>query len=606
MDRIRLIFAQIASQLGRLNVTQKLLIATLCVVMVMTLFLVSQYASGPVLVELLPSGSADDQQKAVAFLKERGIKYQVKDDGKIAVTQEARYIALAAMAKDQAIPGDKRLVFTDLVGTGSWIEPLADKQQKFNIALQNELAMVITRFPGIDRASVFISSPEAKGLGAAARKPVAQVTVFPLKGQGLDQPTVNALGDLVAGAVAGLDARDISIIDGTNRRAYKPNANDEFSGVGATYIEHVAKVEQRIQSKIEDQLRFIPDVIVGVNAMVDAARRETLNTTVHNKGDGTTVIPVEETSSNDTSSNSSKAPAEPGVGANIAADINRAGGGGGGTSSNNETSSVKSEVRFGEKTVKQRDAAGRPTKINVTVSVPREYVAEIVKTKKSAAGNAAGGGAGAASDSGGAAPADPTDAEIAAEFDSTVKARIEELLAPLVETDTATLAGTAATTGTTLVAGTVKAFLIPVALSASGGSGRSAIGGSGVMGGSGGMSGMGGMGGIAGMLENSLVKTVALGVLALVALGLMFTMVRKAGKSTPLPTAEELVGIPPALEPNSDVVGEADEGSTAMQGIEIDENQLKTNKMLEEIGTLVKSNPQGAAAVFNRWLTPEE
>ena len=36
--------------------------------------------------------------------------------------------------------------------------------------------------------------------------------------------------------------------------------------------------------------------------------------------------------------------------------------------------------------------------------------------------------------------------------------------------------------------------------------------------------------------------------LALVALGMMFMMVRKASRPQPLPTAEELVGIPPALQ----------------------------------------------------------
>jgi flagellar biosynthesis/type III secretory pathway M-ring protein FliF/YscJ len=105
-----------------------------------------------------------------------------------------------------------------------------------------------------------------------------------------------------------------------------------------------------------------------------------------------------------------------------------------------------------------------------------------------------------------------------------------------------------------------------------------------------------------GLIDMSLIKTALLGVLAFVALGMMLMMVRKAGKSTKLPTAEELVGLPPALEPGTDVVGEAMEGDTAMQGIEIDDDALKTGKMLEEIGTLVKTNPQTAATVFSRWL----
>jgi flagellar biosynthesis/type III secretory pathway M-ring protein FliF/YscJ len=116
----------------------------------------------------------------------------------------------------------------------------------------------------------------------------------------------------------------------------------------------------------------------------------------------------------------------------------------------------------------------------------------------------------------------------------------------------------------------------------------------------------GGMGGLSSLMENGLVKTIGLGALAVVSLMMMLMMVKKAGKMPTMPSAQELVGIPPALEPGTDVVGEAVEGDTAMTGIEVDDDALKTGKMIEEIGTLVKSNPQTAAHVFNRWLAEEE
>ena len=119
------------------------------------------------------------------------------------------------------------------------------------------------------------------------------------------------------------------------------------------------------------------------------------------------------------------------------------------------------------------------------------------------------------------------------------------MISPLVETDGAAAGGAAGTGGAAaqIVAGTVKAFLIPVSMasmgSVAGGGGAK----TGLMGGSG---GLGGLTGITGLMENGLVKTAALGLLAIVALGMMLSMVRKAGKAPTMPTAEELVGIPPA------------------------------------------------------------
>jgi flagellar M-ring protein FliF len=584
MDQIRRIFATIQKQLSTLTVTQKLLIASMCVVLVMSLFLVSQYAAAPVTVELLPGGSPEDQQKATAFLEERGIAYTVNSAGRLSVTPDRKYVALAAMAKAQALPGDKKILFATLAQQQNMWMSNAQIHQNFNLALQNEIANVIRNFPGIMDANVVISAPEASGIGRSYRKPVAQVTVFPKTGTPIDQGTVNALADLVSGSVAGLDMRDVAIIDGTNRRSFRAASPDDFSAT--TYLEQAAKVEQRVQEKLTEHLRFIGDVIVSVNAIVDAASRKTEMKEYLDKGRGTVAIPQEETTSSTTNSSTSKG-AEPGLGSNITADINR--GGGNGTNSSQESTTVKSDVRVGEKRTLQQDARGKPTKINVTISVPRDYVVQVVKQRKGG-GGAVGGGASAA--------AEPTEDEIkqAWEGQGGVKALLEETVGPLIETDASVGAAGGAVQ---LATGTVRAFMIPIAMSTM----------PGLSGGVGGHSGGGSTGtggGFGGFLETGIVKPILLGGLALLSIGMMLMMVKKAGKSPVLPTAEELVGVPPALQPGSDVVGEADETETAMMGIEIDDNSLKTTKMLEEVGELVKANPQQAAQVFNRWLQTEE
>jgi hypothetical protein len=93
-----------------------------------------------------------------------------------------------------------------------------------------------------------------------------------------------------------------------------------------------------------------------------------------------------------------------------------------------------------------------------------------------------------------------------------------------------------------------------------------------------------------------------LAALAVAALAMMVLMVRKAGRKGELPTAEEIVGIPPALETQSDVVGEADESETAMEGFEVGDDQVKTQKLLEQVTELVKQNPEGGASLLNRWI----
>jgi len=116
----------------------------------------------------------------------------------------------------------------------------------------------------------------------------------------------------------------------------------------------------------------------------------------------------------------------------------------------------------------------------------------------------------------------------------------------------------------------------------------------------------GSVGGVGSLALTGIVKQVSLGALAVLAMGMMLMMVRKAAKPADLPTAEEIVGVPPALLSSNDLVGEAEEGDTAMVGIEMDDEELKTKKMLEEVDELVRTKPGEAATLFTRWVLPEE
>lgn len=581
MEQIRRTWKVIGQQLGRLTPSQKLLIGSLLVVMLMSLFLVSQFAGKQQMVPLVAGGTPEDQQRIAEFLQTAGVEYQTVS-GKIVVPQERQYAVLAQLAKGNALPADKKLLFPTLFDGQSWMRSRSELDQRFTLALGYELAAIIKNFPGITDASVTISNPEPRGLGQTARKPTAMITVFTKPGVALDQPTVDALADLAAGSVSGLDAGEVKIVDGSNRRRYRANAAGDFAAT--TYLEQAAKVEERVQSKIVEHLApFIPNVIVSVNAIVDASRKESKTDSVLPKGEGTQSLTLRETSTTSSSTEAGSA-AEPGVASNVGMDVSRPGGGGSGKSSTvSETTEVENENFPGRRTVTQFDPQGKPLKINVSVSVPKDYVTAIL-SQRVASGAAAGG----------AAPAAPTEDEINKAWD-TERIRLEGMLKPMIETEAAgsSLAGAGSATAS---AGNLIVSMIPVAMGMPGGNaaGLGGVGG-GLLGGS----------GLGGVMSNGLVKQVALGALAAAALGLMLLMVKKAGKPVVLPTAEELVGVPPALQPGSDLIGEADETDTAMQGIEVDDEELKTTKMLEQVAELVKSNPTSAASVFTRWLTPE-
>jgi flagellar M-ring protein FliF len=579
MDQLRRILDTIGKSLGKLGATQKLLVGAMAVIVLMALFLVSQYAGAPKMVPVLSGGSSEDQQKVAEYLETQGVTYRT-EGGRILVPAEKQYALVAQLQRANALPADKKLLFASLQDNQDWMRSRSQLDQRFTIALANELALTIKNFPGVTDASVVISAPPTTGLGAATRKPTAQVTVFTKAGGNLDQGSVDALADLVAGSVAGLEVGDVKIIHGSTGRRYRAAAPGDFTAT--TYLEQASKVEERIQNKIVEHLSpFIPNVIVSVNAIVDASRTESRTDSVLPKGEGTQSLLKSESTTTETSTDSSGA-AEPGVGANIGLDINRAGAGGR-SNSNLETSDTTYENIPGRKVETRIGAQGKPLKINVAVSVPKDYVTQVLaaKTRPAAAG-------------GGNAPAAPSDADVEAAW-AAERPKLEAMLKPLIETEVGQAGGAAAGSA---AAGNLVVSLIPVDMMLpAGGNSSGNTAGIGSF--------LGGGGSAGGLLGNSLVKQIALGGLAAMSIGLMLLMVKRAGKAQALPTAEELVGIPPALEPGSDLVGEADETDTAMSGIEVDDEELRVSKMLEQVTDLVKTNPSTAATVFNRWMSPE-
>ena len=307
MDQLRRVLGLIGSQFGKLTPTQKLLVGSLCVIVLMSLFLVSQYAGRQRMVELIPTGSPDDQAKAADYLESAGIAYEFSASKKILVAAERKYPTLARLAKAQALPGAAIIDRNSVIERKSWLDPKSVQDQIYLTAVCNELGQVIRNFPGIERADVFIASTESSGLGTPAKKPVATVTVFPVAGSKLDQGTVDALADLVAGTTTGLDPRSVNIIDGVNRRSYRAGAANEFSA--SAYMEQVAVVEERVRDKIVEHLgRFIGGVVVSVNAIVDGSRRDP-HREGPAKGQGTVSVPVEEETTSTTSTSGSRAAA---------------------------------------------------------------------------------------------------------------------------------------------------------------------------------------------------------------------------------------------------------------------------------------------------------
>lgn len=548
MEFFRRAWATIQGQLGKLPASSKWLIGSLMIILLMVGFLTLQYAAQPELAPLMPA-AADRAPAILARLQAAGIKAQTQA-GQIMVSSEKRNDAYAVLAEGDLLSSNTAAAFDEMIARQSPWTTKDQNAQAFLLAKQKVLSQIIAKMVNVRAADVILATPEDKGFGATHRRPSGSVNVLMKGSNVINKKLVEAIAGLVAGAMAEMKPEDVVVIDANQGRQYTVKKQDG-TALPNDVIESLQALEQYHREKIVEVLGYIPGVIVAVNVRTDPVLRKDEVLTKY----GPEPLKSEENEENETR-DATGGGGEAGVRPNVGLSIDNTGGAAS-TSKTNKSRTEYADTKIVSQTT-QQSAGGMPKQISVTVNVPRSFFVSIFKQGK---------------------PADtpePDDAAIEA-IKTAQLAQIEAQVKPLISTESA---------------GVVTVHMIPDARAlaiAAGAMPGSASSGSNVL----------------VSLDNGWIKPAGLSLLALASLGLMFGMVRKATQQTPMPTVQELAGVPPVLSTDEDLIGEADTSETTMAGVELNEDEIRTRKIAEQIAEMVKSSPAEAAGIFGRWIRKE-
>ncbi len=543
MDFLRKWWAQIRLTMSQLTLSARFAIALCFVLLLVVLGVVLLYASLPDY-EPLPIYASDRQAEIMVHLDQAGIRVAERA-GRMMVPAAERDRAFAVLAEHELLGGDTAAAFDEIIARQNLWDSSEKTQQNLLLAKQKVLAQVIRKMRSIRGADVMISLPRHEGFGAPTRSASASVSVVMQQGKSIDNRLVEAIAGLVAGAVAEMTPADVTVVDANNGRSF--TVRDDASNATSDSIELVQTLERRYHDKIRDALAYIPGVIVAVNVRVDKVRSERVEKVDYEKSE-----PLRETTTRERTRSQTQSAGEAGARPNTGLSIETGGGAG---SSESET---EERTLFGEKNVVQRVQqvlAGQNTqRINVTINVPRRYFLSLFMAGKPAETPT---------------PDDAALAAVVAPQLAQIKAQVE----PLIDAQET---------------GVVIAHMVPDAEQLLGAAQASA--GSGLF----------------VMLGGDYARPALLGGLAVVSLGLMLLMVRRASTQPHLPTAEELAGLPPTLPGEDDLVGEAEESDLGMAGVELGEEEIRSRKIAEQISELVKANPAEAANLIKKWVRTED
>ena len=555
VERFREFSKTVTSRLSGMPPSARLLLGSIAIIFMMGIFLVSQYAAGPRMTSL----QVDSEFQAVAMQRIRDAGYEAETgaDGEISVEQKNK-LRIERLLSENEIPTGANVPSDQLDSSGGF---KSDKM--FSAELRQirvaKAERIIRGIDGIVEAKVLLSETQRRGFGRDRTLPKATATIR-LRNADIDRSLAQSVAVIAASVDADLQLPRVQVVDAGTGRTF--SFNDGDTGTDGDYLADVRSIARDLKARVYGLLSMsYPSVRIEANAQVLQARSELEKWEVGKPQSAEVFERTEEESRPVASSGSSN---RPGFASNSGTmGMNMPAGPMGKTPvATRDREERELRTGFPGSVERTQSNNGHPMQLDLAIVIPEdEFLATI-----------AGGGDSSA--------LDPETIEAEKKRQTNI---IRELVAPLIDT-TALRGGKL---------GTVELAVLPSAAS---------------------LNVAGFSGGIQAPMEvvfgesGETIKTAGLLAVSLLTLAVMFMMVRKSiGVTSGQVVSEaELSGAAPVLDTEgAEILGEAEEGSPALVGVELDDEALRRKQMLEQLNQLVQNEPAEVAGLIRRWMRSE-
>lgn len=211
----------------------------------------SRWASAPAYSPMFSNLSGTDASAMVEKLKTDGVPYQLSDGGAtITVPQDQVYAERLSMA-GAGLPSDSQSGYALLDKPGITTSDFM-QQVQYRRALSDELASTIESINGVQSAVVNLAIPE-KDVFLTEQEPTTASVLVKLKpGAQLSPAQVTSVVNLVSGGVEGMDAKNVSVVDGEGNTL---SADDSPAAAGqAKTDQYDAAASTKLQTMLEGVL----------------------------------------------------------------------------------------------------------------------------------------------------------------------------------------------------------------------------------------------------------------------------------------------------------------------------------------------------------------
>ncbi|WP_029893428.1 flagellar basal-body MS-ring/collar protein FliF [Desulfohalovibrio reitneri] len=267
---------KITSFWGGRTAAQRILIGGLAASVVLAFILMVYWLNQPNYKVLYSKLSPEDANRVVGVLEGQNVPHKLEDSGTtILVPADQLYDIRLKVAGEGVVHGQGMgFELFDNVQIGQ-----TDFVQRINYqrALQGELSRTITEFPEVERARVHLAIPAKSLFIEEEAPPTASVVLQLVEGQEIEGKQVQAIVNLVASSVEGLDKSNITIADTRGQVLFQPDAEDSVSGMTMAQLDYKKQIARSLEQRIEQLLMPIVGgpgkAVARVNPKVDFSQK---------------------------------------------------------------------------------------------------------------------------------------------------------------------------------------------------------------------------------------------------------------------------------------------------------------------------------------------
>lgn len=262
--------------LSKFTINQRLIILVALAGSVAGLIALTLWTQQPDMQVLFTNLGSEDAAAIIDKLKETKVPYETTGGGATVLVPSEQVHDLRLQLATQGLPHGGGVGFEIFDRTSIGMSEFVQKLN-YRRALQGELARTIAQMPEVERARVHLAIPERRLFASEQEKARGSVILSLRNGQQLSQAQVQGVIHLVSSSVEGLQARDVTIVDG-HGRMLSATVSDDASGLTNTQLDYQRNIEKDVETRIQTMLERIvgPNkAVVRVSSLVDFRKVET-------------------------------------------------------------------------------------------------------------------------------------------------------------------------------------------------------------------------------------------------------------------------------------------------------------------------------------------